>query len=1300
MKTSYSKGYKAIMAFIFLLGISISSAQTELRINTGGSASTYQGENFMADQYANTGTTLNRPQTGLPQPFQSFRFSRSQQLSYNIPLSDGVYTVKLYFAELWFGATGGGSGGAGSRIFDVTIEGQLAEDNLDIFSEVGADAMLVKTHSVSVSGGVLNIDFDSRDQVGGERHPVINGIEIVSNNNNSEINIQAIADQFNEINENVSFTASATGGDANIGFVFSMQGAPAGISINQSTGLISGTIDDHAAHHGSSNDGNYQVTVTASKGADSASTSYNWMITDPSCAWNTLADANIERFEAISQKIGDKLYVLGGFKPGVLVVPETEIYDTTNDTWSIGASMPIPVTHTAAVAVGSEIWILGGFAGDNPGVAVKAVQIYNSQTDSWSMGPDLPNLVGSGAGALSGNKIHFFGGLMPDRQTDVADHWVLDLTNIASGWTAAAPMPNARNHHSGISVNGIVYAIGGQVGHDGPKYDTKFVHAYNPNTDTWMRLTDLDRTRSHFKAATTLHNGKIIIAGGIDNGPIVNDISVFDPQLNSWSELCKLPGDGLEEAAAQAFGDRLIVSGGRPIQDSNTIIKETKWIPLEADNTSQSPIANAGNDKTINLPTDSVILNGTGSDPDGGTVTYFWNQVSGPNTAQLSNTTDVNLSASGLVEGNYVFRLTVTDDENESSFDEVSATVNGEVVVPDFALRINAGGPEIMWSGNTFLADQYRTGGHIYTVDFPINETTNDELYQTEIYGPSVGPFTYEIPVPESGEYTIRLHFAELYFGIQAGGVGSRVFNVSVEGSQVISNLDMLTEAAPATAIIKEFNDIQITDGFATIAFTGVTQRAKISAIEVLSLNDEVVAANARVNALFIQGGYQFEDETIMTDNLQFGTDEQSDYPAINISAAVSEETSKVYFKFTQVDSDYIYEHTDNAVPFNTDTSAIGQNDGIPTAPGRYLLEVVPFNGDNEAGETVRINYETFSQCAVYFEDLVIETSDASCETSSDGTAYIDGSYSFDENSTGFVYDSSIDKYKNENLAPGLYSVTLVNSPNCSETIDFVIHSLSNCEEPNPEDIWLEAECATVGSNWSFVNDSAASNGQYVLPPVGFSSSGSNNADNIVKFDFNASQGVYKIYALVKTPTSNQDSFYVRVNGGAWKRWNNIPQVNSFQWNQIHDRELQYVPLTFNLTDGTNTLEIANREDGAGLDKVFITKSEEVPSGFGLNDKSCSSNSSSGKSVVINPSILSPNPVVNNTRLSFEQPIQLIEIQVYDITGRLVHRYSGTETADQEAYLLNVNNLPAGTYYLKSLDTTGAFHQKQMVIKK
>ncbi|WP_171037039.1 LamG-like jellyroll fold domain-containing protein [Maribacter algarum] len=150
-----------------------------LRINSGGEEVFHDGDSFSADTYFDTGRELDRPQTGLEDPYKTFRYSRSQVMNYDIPLDDGEYTVELHFAELWFGATGGGSGGAGKRVFDIRFEGELLEDNLDVFAEVGAETLLTRTYKVNVSDGILDIDFSSLASDGGTRHPIINAIEIV-----------------------------------------------------------------------------------------------------------------------------------------------------------------------------------------------------------------------------------------------------------------------------------------------------------------------------------------------------------------------------------------------------------------------------------------------------------------------------------------------------------------------------------------------------------------------------------------------------------------------------------------------------------------------------------------------------------------------------------------------------------------------------------------------------------------------------------------------------------------------------------------------------------------------------------------------------------------------------------------------------------------------------------------------------------------------------------------------------------------------------------------------------------------
>ncbi|MBL7664315.1 MAG: dienelactone hydrolase family protein [Bacteriovoracaceae bacterium] len=93
-----------------------------------------------------------------------------------------------------------------------------------------------------------------------------------------------------------------------------------------------------------------------------------------------------------------------------------------------------------------------------------------------------------------------------------------------------------------------------------------------------------------------------------------------------------------------------------------------------------APVANAGSDRTIQLPENSIVLNGSASDSDGAIASYAWSKISGPNVS-LSGQNSANLSLSNLVEGNYVFRLTASDDDGATHFDEVGVSVLAAVVV-------------------------------------------------------------------------------------------------------------------------------------------------------------------------------------------------------------------------------------------------------------------------------------------------------------------------------------------------------------------------------------------------------------------------------------------------------------------------------------------------------------------------------------------------------------------------------------------------------------------------------------------
>lgn len=91
--------------------------------------------------------------------------------------------------------------------------------------------------------------------------------------------------------------------------------------------------------------------------------------------------------------------------------------------------------------------------------------------------------------------------------------------------------------------------------------------------------------------------------------------------------------------------------------------------------TNLSPIANAGPDNNLAGGTPSVVLNGSGSDPDGGIVSYLWTVQSGAGLSLVGATTP-NVTVNGLANGQtYVLRLQVTDNNGGIGTDDVTVTV-------------------------------------------------------------------------------------------------------------------------------------------------------------------------------------------------------------------------------------------------------------------------------------------------------------------------------------------------------------------------------------------------------------------------------------------------------------------------------------------------------------------------------------------------------------------------------------------------------------------------------------------------
>jgi len=138
--------------------------------------------------------------------------------------------------------------------------------------------------------------------------------------------------------------------------------------------------------------------------------------------------------------------------------------------------------------------------------------------------------------------------------------------------------------------------------------------------------------------------------------------------------------------------------------------------------------------------------------------------------------------------------------------------------------------------------------------------TLDPALYQTERWGNS----SYQFSVPP-GKYTVILKFAEIYWT----SAGRRLFNTSINGTQVLTNFDIVAAAGAAfTAIDKSF-PVTVTGSSIVIQFTkGSADLPKISAIEIKADSGIGIQLSPTSASLPVSQSQQFAATVTGTTNL------------------------------------------------------------------------------------------------------------------------------------------------------------------------------------------------------------------------------------------------------------------------------------------------------------------------------------------------------------------------------------------------------------------------------------------------
>ena len=135
-----------------------------------------------------------------------------------------------------------------------------------------------------------------------------------------------------------------------------------------------------------------------------------------------------------------------------------------------------------------------------------------------------------------GGKFYLIGG-RGNKPVDIYD----PVSNI---WTTGSQPPVEMHHFQAVAIQGLIYVIGAFTGKFPNETPLPNIHIYDPVQDNWTLGEVIPINRRRGSAGVAVHNNKIYLVCGIQNGHLsgwVPWLDVYDPIANTWTALADAP---------------------------------------------------------------------------------------------------------------------------------------------------------------------------------------------------------------------------------------------------------------------------------------------------------------------------------------------------------------------------------------------------------------------------------------------------------------------------------------------------------------------------------------------------------------------------------------------------------------------------------------------------------------------------------------------------------------------------------------------------------------------------------------
>ena len=428
-----------------------------------------------------------------------------------------------------------------------------------------------------------------------------------------------------------SYTITAS----NTPISYSATGLPSGLSVNTTTGLISGTPTIN---------GIFDVTINATNAGGTGSKALTVTINPPppivSGSSTASGTTGIAFNYAITASNTPTSYGATGLPSGLSINSSTGVI-TGTPVISGSFSVTINATNAGGTGSGNLVITIGTLPSVNAGVAQSVTLPLNSVTLSGNATDINATIILYGWAKISG----------PASGT---------ITNTSSASTSVTGLVAGIYKFALTATNNL-----GATGKDTVQVTVNTKPIANAGTDQTIVLPTNSVTLT---GSSTDNGGTITSYQWIKiSGPATGVITSATSASTTVTELVQ---------GGYKFALTVTDNTGETSTDTVQVVVN----PASVSATNLPPTANAGEDQTIVLPTNSVTLTGSGIDVDGTIASYEWSKAFGPASGTITSITAANTTVTGLVAGVYKFTLTVTDNKGATGKDTVQITVDTKPV--------------------------------------------------------------------------------------------------------------------------------------------------------------------------------------------------------------------------------------------------------------------------------------------------------------------------------------------------------------------------------------------------------------------------------------------------------------------------------------------------------------------------------------------------------------------------------------------------------------------------------------------